>query len=203
MIRRKGSVVLTELDEVLRPSSIGAFAKCWRQSCATASWIGLGESPSAVSKKLYMTACILQHCESHSPLGPLRQGSIKSKSAGLWTACECTGHSELLGLDFSERFKLGMRAWDKLKLDPSGGLVFHLWPLLSLEEFTSEVQRVRGEQVTIPGEKVFFLLGKETLNVKVPRRSWALVHDSNRMTARAMRRRPAMKQQQPFEETVL
>lgn len=72
------------------------------------------------------------------------------------------------------------------------------------EEFTSEVQRVRGEQVTLPGGFVFcFLLGKETLNGKMmvkwqfSSRSWALVHDY-RMTARAMRRRPAMKQQQPW-----
>lgn len=121
------------------------------------------------------------------------RGSLKSKSDGLWTACECTETSELI---FFKRFSFSfMRQIE-------AGSFRGVWCFTSdPEEFTSEVQRVRGEQVTLPGGFVFcFLLGKETLNGKMmvkwqfSSRSWALVHDY-RMTARAMRRRPAMKQQ--------
>ena len=128
------SVVLTELNEVLRPSSIGASAKCWRQSCATASWIGLGESPSAVSiNSKNDSGCILfQHCESAVSTGVWNfkgsswkclRGSIKSKSDGLWTACECTETSELIFLKIF--FQLHETNWSWIL---QRGLVLHLWP---------------------------------------------------------------------------
>ena len=123
------------------------------------------------------------------------RGSIKSKSDGLWTACECTGHSELIFLKIF--FQLHETNWSWIL---QRGLVLHLWPW-GVHFRSAESPRGTGD--TSGGICVLFLLGKETLNGKMmikwqfSSRSWALVHDY-RMTARAMRRRPAMKQQQPW-----
>ncbi len=140
------------------------------------------------------------------------RGSIKSKGDGLWTTHECTGHSELLVLLLVRFLVFALHViWDESmrQIDAGAFRGFGVQPLAhplilpwGVHVRSAESPRGTGDN---SGGKGFFGWG---------RRRWqsvflggfpdppALVHDSNRMTVRAMRRRPAMKQQQPFEEKV-